>query len=122
MGISDLKGMKTEMRAQKARRAIRRQPRNDLKKFRRDTVGREKAEVATVLFARFIFRHRRRKFGKILALAEACGNIQHLAVFCFRYLRGRPLWRGQENVTGTNSLRLSEPSFVLLKILLHFRV
>src|SRR5205809_7093373 len=117
MGISDLKGMKTEMRAQKARRAIRRQPRNDLKKFRRDTVGREKAEVATVLFARFIFRHRRREFGKILAMAQAGGDIQHLAILCFCYLRRGPLRTRQQNGASTHAQRWGELSSVLLQIL-----
>src|SRR5436309_3566103 len=117
MSIGGLERVKTQMRAQKTRRAIGLQLRSGVKKFHRDTVGREKAEVATILFARFVFRHCRRKFAKILSLAQARGNIQHLAVFCFRYVRGRPLWRSQENVTSTNSQRLSELSFVLLKIL-----
>ena len=84
MDIGGLERVKTQRRAQKTRRAIGLQLRSGVKKFYRDTVGREKAEVATILFTRFVFRHRRRKFAKILALAQARGNIQHLAVFCFR--------------------------------------
>ena len=122
MNIGGLEGVKTQMRMQKPRRPVELQLRCGIKKFHWNTVSREKAEVATVLFARFIFRHRRRKFGKILALAQACGDIEHLAVFCLRYLRGRPLWRSQENVTGTNSQRLSELILVLLKILLRFHL
>src|ERR1051326_7297012 len=122
MDVSDLQGVKTQMRMQKARRTIWLQLYSGIEKFYRNTISRKKAEVATIVFARLIFRIGGSDLSKVTPLPEACGNIQHLAVLRFRYLRRGSLRCRQENVAGTNSQRLSELSFVLLKILLHFRV
>src|SRR5437764_4649558 len=82
MDIRDLESVKTKVRAKKAKWTIGLQPRGSIKKFRWNTVGREKAEIAAILFARVVFRHHCSEFTEILCLAQACGDLQHLTILC----------------------------------------
>ena len=76
MNVRYLKRMKAQMRLQKSWRSIGRQLFCGLEKFCRHTIGREKTQIATVRFARFVFGNCSSEFAKILAAAQTYGDIQ----------------------------------------------
>src|SRR6266550_4902603 len=108
MDICHLKRVKAQMRLQKSWRSIGQQLFRGLEKFCRHSTGREKTEIATVRFARFIFGNCGSEFAKILPPAQTHGDIQDRALLRLHELGGGALRCSQKNVSGANSYWLHE--------------
>src|SRR5205085_10200206 len=103
MDISHLKRVKAQVRLQESCRSSGRQLFCGLEKFCRHTIGRDKAEIATLRFASVVCGDSFSEFAEILAAAQTYGDIQDGVL-----LRVQQRWRwalrlGQKNVSGENS-------------------